>query len=71
MFQWLFTYVLPLKSAYMFLLRKGPSVYTQYRNLRQITEYGSYQVLTLLLLFTLRIRDIVMVEGGGDSGEGE
>lgn len=55
----------------MFLLRKGPSVYTQYRNLRQITEYGSYQVLTLLLLFTLRIRDIVMVEGGGDSGEGE
>ena len=71
MFQWLFTYVLPLKSAYMFLLRKGPSVYTRYRNLRQITEYGSYQVLTLLLLFTLRIRDIVMVEGGGDSGEGE
>ena len=55
----------------MFLLRKGPSVYTQYRNLRQITEYGSYQVLTLLLLFTLTIRDVVMVEREGHSGEGQ
>lgn len=55
----------------MFLLRKGPSVYTQYRNLRQITEYGSYQVLTLLLLFTLTIRDVVMVEREGHSGEGK
>ena len=52
----------------MFLLGKGPSVYTQYRNLRQITEYGSYQILTLLLLFILRITDVVMVEGEGDSG---
>lgn len=71
MFQWLFTYVPPLMSVYMFLLRKGPSVYTQYRNLRQTTEYGSYQTLALILVFILRIRGVVMVEGGGDSGEGK
>ena len=71
MFQWLFMYVLPLKSAYMFLLKKGPSVYSQYRNLRQTTEYGSYQTLALILVFILRIRGVVMVEGGGDSGEGK